>query len=81
MSDLSVRELDDPVGDCEHARVMGGKEKRRLARLVQPAEEEQKVLRRLGVEVRGGLVGEHDLGIGDHRARDGDPLLLTAGKL
>ena len=34
-----------------------------------------------GVEVAGRLVGEDDRGIADDRARDGDPLLLTAREL
>ena len=35
----------------------------------------------LGVEVAGGLVGEQHGGLGDDGARDGDALLLSAGKL
>jgi len=35
----------------------------------------------LGVEARRGFVGQHQAGIVDQRPRDGDALLLPAGKL
>ncbi len=38
-------------------------------------------LRRVGIEIPGRLVGQHDRRLIDQRARDGDALLLAAGEL
>jgi hypothetical protein len=47
---------------------------------VQFAEEVQQPEADAVVDVAGGLVGQEQSGPGDHRAGDGDPLLLTAGE-
>ena len=45
------------------------------------AQQGQHLVRGGGVEGAGRLVGEHDRGLGDQRAGDGDALLLAAGEL
>jgi hypothetical protein len=59
------------VGDDDHGLAAGGERAQRL----------QHLLRQLGVEGGGRLVEEEDLGLHRERARDGDPLLLSAGEL
>ena len=48
---------------------------------VEVDEKAHDVLRTLGIEVSGGLVGEEKQWTGDDGARDGDTLLLAAGEL
>ncbi len=45
------------------------------------AQEREHLCPRPRVEVAGGLIGVHDLGLGGERTCDGDPLLLPAGQL
>ncbi len=45
------------------------------------AQEREHLASGASVERSGRLIGEHDLGPGDERPRDRDPLLLTAGEL
>ena len=47
----------------------------------QCAQDFEHSFRGVGVEISGGLVRDDDARVGDNRARDGDPLLLTAGEL
>ena len=52
-----------------------------LAQLADdPVEQVQDDGGRVGVEVAGGFVGQHQGGIVDQRAGDGDPLLLASGE-
>ena len=76
----AVEQVDDTVGVAGVAlRVSdhhdGG------AFLVELGEQVHHLLAVLGVEVAGGLVGEDELGVGDHGAGDGDTLLLAAREL
>ena len=47
----------------------------------QCAQDFEHSFRGIGVEISGGLVRDDDVRVGDDRAGDGDPLLLTAGEL
>ncbi len=53
----------------------------RPSALVELAQQLQDLRARSAVEVAGGLVGEHDLGLEQQGARDRDALLLAAGEL
>ncbi len=59
------------MGDDDHRHAVGG----------QLAHDLQHLVDHLGVERRGGLVEEHDLGVHRQRPGDRDPLLLAAGQL
>ena len=61
----------DLVRDDHHRPAFGG----------QVLDHAQHVADELGVERRGGLVEQHQLGLQRQRAGDPDPLLLTAGEL
>ena len=69
---LAARRQRVVVGDQDQRGVGGGIE---LEQQVDDARAG------VGVEVAGGLVGEHDFGIGGEGARDGDALLFAAGQL
>ena len=69
---VGVRGRDRVVGDHDDG----------LAELADAVAQQAEHLRAgAGVEVAGRLVGEDDLGPGDQRPGDGDPLLLAAGQL
>src|SRR6266853_195669 len=51
------------------------------AAFIEPLEELHDFFALRGVQVSGGLVGENELGVLNHRARDPNKLLLSAGKL
>ena len=53
----------------------------RHALVTQVAHDLQHAAHELGIERRGRLVEQHQLGLQCERARDGDPLLLAAGEL
>src|SRR6266508_3434295 len=81
VDDLAVLEEQHVVGVGGGARVVGHHHDR-LAELVDRAPQEAEQLGAgVGVEVAGGLVGEHDRGRGRQRPGGGDPLLLAAGEL
>jgi len=80
LHDPAVEEVDDAVGVAGVALGVGDHHDGG-ALLVELGEQVHHLLAVLGVEVTGGLVGEDELGIGDHGASDGDTLLLTAREL
>ena len=81
VDDLAVGQEQDRVGDRRRARVVGDHHDR-LAELVDGAAQQvEHVAAGVRVEVAGRLVGEHDAGPGDERARDRDALRLAAGQL
>ncbi len=81
VDDLPVGEEDDAIGVPGGDRVVRDHHDRLAQVGDRLAHELQDLGARLRVEVPGRLVGEDDLRPARERARDGDPLLLTAGEL
>ena len=80
LHDVAVEEVDDAAGVARVALRVGDHHDGG-ALLVEFGEQVHHLLAVLGVEVAGGLVGEDELGVGDHGAGDGDALLLSAREL
>ena len=78
--DAPVAEAHDAVRVARDILLVGDDEDR-LSRGVELDEEPDDLVRRLGVEVPGGLVGEEDARLIDQRPRDGDALALPAREL
>src|ERR1043166_7956633 len=78
---------DPPIPEVDHARPVAGVHFRvrdlhdRRPLLVELLEQLHDLLALARVQVAGGFVGQDDLWIGDHGARDGDELLLSARQL
>ena len=77
----TVGDLEDAVGLLRHAAVVRDDEERGAQLLVDLAEEVVDRVGVHGVEVAGGLVGEHQRRAVHERAGDGHALLLTAREL
>src|SRR3546814_17782438 len=79
--DPAVLHLDDPSASFGERRIMGDDEQCRAGRVL--AREEQVDDGRAGrsVQIAGRLVGEDDRRTGRNPARNGNALLLAAGKL
>jgi hypothetical protein len=78
---LTVTQTDQAVGAFHDLWIVGGKEEsctRRTVELFHHIEERD---RRGRVQIRSGLICQYQRRLGDHRASDGDSLLLTAGQL
>ncbi len=71
---------DNPVSHASHAVIVGGNDERVSLR-VKTAENIQDDFLVPHVEIAGRFVGQNNLGLVDQRARNTDPLLLTAGEL
>jgi hypothetical protein len=81
LDDFTVAHVQDAVGNLCRVRVMGD-HKHGLAELAVGADKHVKDdLRVLGIEVAGGLVGQHDGWVSDKRPGNGDALLLAAAEL
>ena len=79
--DLALVDDGDAVAEpLGLVHVVGG-EKDGSAAVLQVPDDLPELAAGLGVEARGGLVEEEELGISDQRDGDGEPLLLAAGKL
>ena len=78
--DAAVHE-DDVVGDLAGEAHLVGHDDHRHALLGELAHDAQHLADELGVEGRGRLVEEHQLGVHRQRPGDGDALLLAAGEL
>jgi hypothetical protein len=78
--DFAVMQFDAAVGQARHDGIVRHHHNGAplLVKFAQQAQDDFFVD---GVEVAGGLVGEHDLRIVDEGARDADPLLLASGEL
>ena len=80
LDDPAVEKVDDAVGIARVALRVGDHHDGG-ALLVQLGEQVHHLLAVLGIEVASRLVGEDELGVGDHGAGDGDALLLSAREL
>ena len=78
--DLPVAERDQPRRERRDVLLVRDDDDRD-AGAVELLQQRHHLEARRGIERAGGLVGEDELGIVDQRARDGDALLLAAGKL
>ena len=82
LDDLAVVHHDDALADLLHdLHFMCDHDDREAELLVDALEKREGGDSRLGVEGRGGLVGEKDLGGGGPGAGDADARLLAAGEL
>ena len=81
MGDFAVSHMEDAVGDLGGLRVVGDHEDGLVELAAGLAEHVEDGIGVFGVEVAGGLVGEDYGGSGNQCSRDGDALLLSAGKL
>src|SRR5262245_30554630 len=78
---MPVTERDLPIGKARELMFVGDKQKRRPPLTVELEEQLDDVCTVLRIEITGRLVGHEDLWIVCKRARDGDTLLLSPGKL
>ena len=76
-----VEQLDDPVGDLEHHRVVGRDDRRDALGPDDVPDEQHDPLPGLRVELAGRLVGEQQPRPVRERPGDRDPLLLAAREL
>ena len=60
---------------------MGNIDRRHLQLLLKGSELDPEAVAQFGIEIGQGLIEKQHLGLGDERPRQGDPLLLAAGKL
>src|SRR6185437_14395008 len=80
-NNLSVFEIDPPIGHVDHSFVMGRENEGGAALAVDLAHQPQDASAGLVIQVRGGLVSENDLGMGSESARDCHALALAAAQL
>src|SRR5579884_329837 len=78
---LSIDHLDQPIGLKRELLVMGHQNERDSPLPVEPFQQSEDLVTRMGIEIAGRLVGQDQLRPQHQRARDGDPLLLAAGEL
>ena len=76
-----VGEQDHPVGVRRGDGVVGDHHNRVSVVVDELAQEGEHASPGLGVKRTGRLVGEHNLGPGNERSRDRDPLLLATREL
>ncbi len=70
----------DPVGEVDHALIVGDDDDRRAAGLGFVFEQLDDLAARFRVQRRGRLVGQHDVGLVNQSPGDSDPLTLAAGQ-
>ena len=78
--DAAVGEADDARCVFEQALVVGGEDEGETEAAVQVAHQVDELRGVAGVEVGGGLVGQHQRGTMNDGAGDGDALTLAAGE-
>src|SRR6185312_2275363 len=78
LGNLAVFEMEPGMAEARHQRLVMRRDDERGAELVHLFEEPQQTQCHLVIDIAGGLVGEQQAGPADHRARDGDALLLAA---
>ena len=76
----SIFEKGDAVGDGADSRIVGHDHDRAPPVVSDPQEQFGDDVALCRVERCGRFVGEDEVGTADHRARDCDPLLLTAAQ-
>ena len=81
VDDAAIADFHDAFRVFQHVGVVRGKNERGVFDAVQFRHQFQNFLAGFGIEVRGRLVGSHEVGVRDERPRDGDALPLPAGKL
>src|ERR1700677_4645516 len=81
VGDFAVAHVEDAVSDLGGLGVVGDHEDGLVELAAGLAEHVEGGIGVVGVEVAGGLVGEDYGGSGNQCSRDGDALLLSAGKL
>src|SRR6185312_4081549 len=81
VDDRTIGQEDDPVGVSGRDRVVGDHHDGLAEVVDRLAHEREDLGAGTGVEVAGGLVGEHDLGPAEQRTTDRHPLLLTTREL
>ena len=81
LDDAAGPKVQDAVHPGRELGIVGGDERREAGRAHEVEQHREDPVRRLGVEVAGGLVGEEERRPVDQRAGDGDALLLAAGEL
>ena len=69
------------AGGFHHAHLMGDDNDSDAEFLIDLPDELQDGIGGLGIESTGGFIAQQHLGVGGQRPRDGDTLLLAAGKL
>ena len=79
--DLAVAHVQDAVGDLRRFGVMRDHEHGLIQLAAGGVQHGKNRVGVLGIEVAGGLVGQHDSRARDQGAGDGDALLLAAGEL
>lgn len=77
-SDLSVHDAHDAVDAVDELFIVRAEEEGHVLCAVQFKEKIDDHVSRLGVEIRGGFVGEDQRGMRDEGPRDRDPLTLAA---
>lgn len=81
MGDYSVPNSDSPLRTCSDRRIVGHQDHRLAFFDIKPLEFREDFGTRCGIEVASWLVGKQDLRPIDQGSRNGDALLLAAGKL
>jgi len=76
--DPSIVQFDRPAGECDDARVVGGKDEGRAGLLVQPHHDLHDLATVLGVQIGRRLVGQHQHGMGSQGAGDSDALVRVS---
>src|SRR6476659_5514740 len=79
--DPTIAEEDDPPRDGRCGWIVGDEDQRLALGLVQFSKQPKHLLAGAGIEVARGLVGQHDLGLGQQGARDRSALLFPAREL
>ena len=69
------------MGALHDLRIMGGEEEGGTGSAIELFHHIEESDSRGGVQIRGGFIGQNERRLGDHRASDGDSLLLTTGQI
>ena len=79
--EASILDMEDSIGDIEHAMVVGDHQDGAAVGAGEPLEQFDHVATGLAVEGRGRFVGENEAGAGDQRPGDCHPLPLSSREL
>src|SRR3990172_1545030 len=78
--ELSGAQLDPPADSLGEFAVVGGNDQGDIVFSIEPKQQLLHLFADPHIQGTGGLVGQDELRLQDHRARHGDPLLLAAGQ-